>query len=96
MSSTDYIKDLSIEQLEYLIEISQAKLKGIRAKPKQKCFVVSDGWLNHGHYRISDPEAALSMFNRKFLEQLSKGNFEKLSIEIEKYYPDEMKEIFGD
>jgi hypothetical protein len=95
MSHQDYIAGLSIDQLTRLIEMSQDKINATTSQKKVKCFVVSDNWVNYGHYRGSDPEAALSMFNRCFLEQTSKGSFESLSIKFEKYYPDEMKEIFS-
>lgn len=94
MSHQQYIANLNIGQLDRLVELSQEKLKAIRTKPKQEYFVVSDDWLNYGHYRISDPEAALSMFNREFIRQTGEGTFESLSIKVEKYYPDEMKELF--
>lgn len=95
MSTPDYIDSLSLDQLDYFIEKAKEKVKAAREQKKQECFVVSDDWLNYGHYRISDPEAALSMFNREFIRQTGKGTFESLSIKVEKYYPDEMKEIFG-
>jgi hypothetical protein len=94
MSSTDYIRDLDIGQLEYLIEISQAKLKDIRSQPKQRCFVVSDSYLNYGHFKMDEPEMALAAFNKEFEKRCRKDGFDGLTLEVCKYYPDEMQELF--
>jgi len=93
MSHAEYIASCDEEQLHHLVELATAKLKEMRESGWVKLWVVSDDWMNHGWFPLSDYAAALQFLTATGLGLAAKGKAGQLGIRASKFRPEEAAKL---
>ena len=93
MSHQEYIDSCNEVQLKRLIELAQDRVKIFNGRKKTNYLSVGDDWLNIGLFHMEDYQRALECFGEIYKNRLESGGFDKLSIEVAQYFPEEVEDI---
>lgn len=89
MSTTEFLKSLTLDQLIFARDTAAEMIKAIREEEKKAVWRVIDRWQSHGNFRTEDYPKALACFAEVAAKQFAKygndpqGNRHDLMLKIE-------------
>ena len=73
MSTDDFIKNCNKEQLQYVIEMAQAKLKRISEETFVPIWVITDGFINDAAFDVDSYDLAVKKLADIVLKNIGSG-----------------------
>lgn len=88
MSTTEFLKTLTLDQLIFARDTAAEMIKAIREEEKKAVWRVTDRWMSHGNFRTEDYLKAIECFVR-----VATSNFAKCGDDVQSNREDLMLRI---
>lgn len=96
MSHKEYCKELSEDQLRSLIDIANAKLKGIESEGFVSIWCITDGWVVRGRFSQDDYKLAVQRMIQVVKSEALKNQPIEIRLEPEKVRPSELEALLSE
>lgn len=89
MSHKEYIDKLCLDELDFVVEYAQERIRSLRDRVKTAYWQVSDYWMNHGYFEEDNYEGALEFFQK--VAKSREDKLEELILKKVKLYPEDVE-----